>query len=46
MRAHIALYVNDYSRDLGDGGIAAVEALFDRGARARLIPADVTPEFV
>jgi len=46
MRAHIALYVNDYSRDLGDEGIAAVEAIFDRGARARLIPRGVTPEFV
>jgi 1,4-dihydroxy-6-naphthoate synthase len=46
MRAHIALYVNDYSRDLGDEGIAAVEAFFDRGARARLIPVGVAAEFV
>ncbi|MGH7727880.1 MAG: 1,4-dihydroxy-6-naphthoate synthase [Vulcanimicrobiaceae bacterium] len=46
MRAHIALYVNDYSDDLGADGIAAVEGLFARASAARLIPAGVRPEFV
>jgi 1,4-dihydroxy-6-naphthoate synthase len=44
MRAHIALYVNEYSRDVGDG-IAAIAALFERAAAARLIPAGARPEF-
>ena len=34
MQAHIALYVNEYSLDLGDEGVRAVEALFAM-ARAR-----------
>ena len=38
MRAHIALYVNESARDLGDAGIAAVEALFELASAARLIP--------
>jgi 1,4-dihydroxy-6-naphthoate synthase len=46
MRAHIGLYVNEYSDDVGDDGIAAVEDLFAREARANLIPATVHPEFV
>jgi 1,4-dihydroxy-6-naphthoate synthase len=46
MRAHIALYVNGYTRDIGDAGIAAVEALFELAGDARLIPRGVTPEFV
>jgi 1,4-dihydroxy-6-naphthoate synthase len=46
MRAHIALYVNDYSRDLGTDGIAAIDALFELGAGAGLIPAGVRPEYV
>lgn len=46
MRAHIALYVNAYSDDLGPGGIAAVDDFFARAARAHLIPADIHPEFV
>ncbi|MFY9781457.1 MAG: 1,4-dihydroxy-6-naphthoate synthase [Candidatus Baltobacteraceae bacterium] len=46
MRAHIALYVNESSRDLGDAGIAAVEALFELASAARLIPAAARPEFV
>ncbi len=45
MRAHVALYVNEYSADLGDDGQAAVADLFGRAADARLIPR-VTPEFV
>jgi 1,4-dihydroxy-6-naphthoate synthase len=46
MRAHIALYVNAYSRDVGDEGLAAIEALFEFASAARLIPAGVHPEFV
>jgi 1,4-dihydroxy-6-naphthoate synthase len=46
MRAHIALYVNDYSIDLGDDGVAAIAELFRRAAAARLIPAEIAPEFV
>ncbi|GAC1300125.1 MAG: 1,4-dihydroxy-6-naphthoate synthase [Vulcanimicrobiaceae bacterium] len=46
MRAHIALYVNAYSDDLGHDGTAAVVALFDRAARAGLIPSGVRPAFV
>jgi 1,4-dihydroxy-6-naphthoate synthase len=45
MRAHVGLYVNDYSIDVGDDGIAAVRELFKRAAAAHLIP-NVTPEFV
>lgn len=46
MRAHIGLYVNEYSDDLGERGIAAVHDLFAREERAGLIPAGTRPEFV
>jgi len=46
MRAHIELYVNEYSDDVGTDGIAAVESLFDFAAAARLVPAGAKPEFV
>jgi 1,4-dihydroxy-6-naphthoate synthase len=46
MRAHIGLYVNEYSDDVGEAGIAAVEDLFARAAGAQLIPAETRPEFV
>ncbi len=46
MRAHIDLYVNRYSHDIGDDGIAAVEELFERAAAAALMPAGTRPEFV
>ena len=46
MRAHIALYVNDYSVDLGDSGTAAIHDLFTRASAAGLIPPNVAPEFV
>ena len=45
MRAHIALYVNEYSRDVGDDGMAAIRELFELAAAARLIPETSTPEF-
>jgi 1,4-dihydroxy-6-naphthoate synthase len=37
IRKHIDLYVNDYTRDIGKDGIAAVRELFDRASRAGLI---------
>ena len=46
MRAHIALYVNEFTDDVGDDGRAAVELLFERAAQARFIPAEVRAEFV
>jgi 1,4-dihydroxy-6-naphthoate synthase len=46
MRAHIGLYVNEYSVDLGDDGRAAIEQLFERAAARALIPAGTHPEFV
>lgn len=46
MRKHIALYVNEYSDDIGEAGIAAVDELFARAADAGLIPAGTKPEFV
>ncbi len=46
MRAHIDLYVNHYSVDLADDGIAAVTDLFARASRANLIPRNVEPHFV
>ena len=36
---HIALYVNGFTEDLGDDGLAAVRALLDRAAEAGLCPA-------
>ncbi len=44
MRAHIALYVNGYSDDVGAAGIAAVRELFARAAKAGLLTG-VEPEF-
>ena len=37
--AHIALYVNDFTANLGDDGYAAVEKLLSRAAAADLVPA-------
>ena len=46
MRAHIALYVNDFTADVGDAGIAAVDELFRRAAAASLVPAGTRGDFV
>lgn len=35
---HIALYVNDFTRELGEEGYAAVEALLSRAAAEALVP--------
>jgi len=37
-RQHIDLYVNAFTRDLGEDGYAAVEALLGRAAEAGLVP--------
>lgn len=44
--AHIGLYVNDYSLDLGTEGIAAVETLLARAEAHGLIPASQQPLFL
>ena len=46
MRAHIDLYVNAFSDDVGDAGMESVAALFERAAREGLVPQGVRPEFV
>ena len=46
MRKHIDLYVNAFSDDIGDAGIAAVEDLFARAEAANVIPSGARPEFV
>lgn len=46
MRAHIDLYVNDYSLDVGTDGRAAVDELFARAARAGVVPSALQPRFV
>ncbi|HTU82521.1 MAG TPA: 1,4-dihydroxy-6-naphthoate synthase [Candidatus Acidoferrales bacterium] len=45
-RAHIDLYVNAYTDDLGDQGIAAVASLFERAAEGGIVPHGTQPEFV
>lgn len=37
--AHINLYVNEFTRNLGEDGYAAVEALLGRAAKEGLVPA-------
>ncbi len=46
MRKHIELYVNDFSEDIGEQGIAAVRELFNRAHKAGLIPESTEPDFV
>lgn len=46
MRRHIALYVNDFSRDLGDAGRSAIETLFARAEARGLIPHCDKPLFI
>nr|WP_240746756.1 1,4-dihydroxy-6-naphthoate synthase [Cryptosporangium phraense] len=40
---HIGLYVNEFTRDLGDDGYAAVDALLGRAAEAGLVPRVTIP---
>jgi 1,4-dihydroxy-6-naphthoate synthase len=46
MRKHIDLYVNEFSDDVGEQGIAAAADFFARAEAAKLIPPGITPEFV
>ncbi len=43
--AHIQLYVNDFSVELGDEGVRAIHCLMERGERAGIIPASKAPLF-
>ena len=38
VRSHIDLYVNDFSRDLGDEGLAAISDFLHRGRQAGVLP--------
>lgn len=42
-RQHIALYVNDFSLELGEEGRAAIDVLLARGRAAGLLPAGRSP---
>ena len=44
--AHIELYVNDFSLDLGEQGVAAVEVLMTRAEERGLIPKSAEPLFL
>lgn len=46
MMAHIGLYVNDYTRDLGARGRAAVQHLFRTAHEKGIIPASNSPIFM
>ncbi|MBT3345836.1 MAG: 1,4-dihydroxy-6-naphthoate synthase [Gemmatimonadetes bacterium] len=46
MESHIALYVNDYTRDYGDTGEAAIDDLLSRATAAGILPAVETPLFL
>ncbi len=43
VKSHIGLYVNDFSRDLGEVGLAAVEEFLRRGRAARVLPGSRRP---
>jgi len=43
--AHIKLYVNDFSSDLGDEGVRAISCLMQRAEQAGIIPASTMPLF-
>jgi 1,4-dihydroxy-6-naphthoate synthase len=45
MRKHIETYVNDFSDDVGDDGIAAVKELFRRAREQGIIPEQVEAVF-
>jgi 1,4-dihydroxy-6-naphthoate synthase len=45
-RQHIALYVNEFTEDIGETGIAAVRELFGRAHDAGLLGRTVLPRFV
>ena len=43
--AHIGLYVNDFSANLGEEGIEAIRCLLGRAEQAGLVPASTAPLF-
>jgi 1,4-dihydroxy-6-naphthoate synthase len=45
-RKHIALYVNEFTEDLGDLGIEAANELFARARAAKILPEGSAPRFV
>jgi 1,4-dihydroxy-6-naphthoate synthase len=45
MLAHVALYVNNYTRDVGQEGILAVDELFTLAGTAGLLPLGIGPDF-
>ncbi len=45
MRAHIELYVNEFTDDLGQGGRTAVHALFSRAHDAGILHREIEPRF-
>ncbi|HEY9085105.1 MAG TPA: 1,4-dihydroxy-6-naphthoate synthase [Candidatus Tyrphobacter sp.] len=46
MRKHIALYVNEFSEDIGEAGVDAVRRLFARAGAAGIFEASTEPRFV
>lgn len=46
MESHIALYVNDYTRNYGTSGEAAIDDLLSRAMSAGIIPPTRTPLFL
>jgi 1,4-dihydroxy-6-naphthoate synthase len=46
MKSHIALYVNEFSDDLGESGREAVHALFARAHDAGILSRQAEPLFV
>ena len=46
MRQHIDLYVNDYSLDLGEEGMLAVQILLEKAKNIGITPSIVEPVFV
>ncbi len=44
--AHIGLYVNDFSTDLGDEGVRAISCLMQRAEQAGIIPPSTMPLFM
>jgi len=45
-QAHIGLYVNEFSADLGDEGVRAIECLMERAEKAGILPESATGLFV
>lgn len=45
MRAHIGLYVNEFTDDLGETGMEAAHAFFARAHDAGIVPRSIEPRF-